>query len=117
MGPVFVKVPEPFEPFKKDEAITVEVIIEANPKPIVAWSLNGKELTAKDGVKVTKDVATNTYTFTILKLNSSVHAGTYTITATNSIATVNHHFKLDILGYYFSVFRFFLLNRFSRILT
>jgi hypothetical protein len=105
-----VKVPEPLQPLKKDETITVEVVVESNPKPTVAWSLNGKELTAKDGVKIGKDLATNTYSLTILKLNSSVHAGAYTVTATNSIATSKHQFNLDILGYCFSCV-FFLLCR------
>jgi len=93
-------VSEPLQPLKKDETITVEVTIEANPKPNVVWSLNGKEVTAKDGFKITKDLATNTYSLTILKLNSSVHAGTLTITASNLIATVSHQFYLVILGYY-----------------
>ena len=99
-----MKVPEPFEPLKKDETITIEVVVESNPKPTIIWTLNGKELTVKDGVKIFKDVANNTYSLTIIKLNSSAHAGNYIIKATNTIGTTTHEIKLDILGYLIMIF-------------
>jgi len=97
-GPVFVRVPEPFQPFQKDESVTIEVVVEAVPKPTINWICNGKELTAKDGVQINKDVTTNTYTLIIPKLNPSVHAGTITVKAFNVISSVEHVLKLEIQG-------------------
>jgi len=57
-----------------------------------------KELTAKDGVQINKDVATNTYTLIIPKLNPSVHAGTITARAVNVISSVEHDVNLEIQG-------------------
>ena len=97
-GPVFVKVPEPFQPLKKDETITIEVVVEANPKPTINWILNGKEFTSKDGVQISKDVATDTYTLTIPSINPSVHSGTITIKASNVVGSVQHELILETLG-------------------
>ncbi len=95
---MFVKVPESFQPFQKDESVTIEVVVEAIPKPTINWICNGKELTAKDGVQINKDVASNTYTLIIPKLNPSVHAGTITARAANVISSVEHSLKLEIQG-------------------
>ena len=36
-GPVFTKVPEPFEPIKPDESVKIEVVVDASPKPSINW--------------------------------------------------------------------------------
>ena len=59
--------------------------------------INGKELTAKDGVQIEKDVNNNKYVLTIPKANPAVHAGVVTIKASNSIGTVQHELSLNIL--------------------
>ena len=96
-GPIFVKVPEPFLPLKKDESIKIEVVVEGNPKPTINWILNGKEFTNKDGIQIVKDVATNTYSLTIPNISSS-HAGTITCKATNIVSSVQHDFHIEVLG-------------------
>ncbi len=63
--------------------------------------INGKDLTNKDGVQISKDINNNTYTLIIPKLNPSVHDGIITIKATNPIGTIQHDIHLNILGYYF----------------
>lgn len=93
---MFVQVPEPFQPFRSNEPVKIQVVVESNPKPTISWLLNGKELTAKDAQMV-KDVATNTYSLTIMKLNSSIHNGTVTIRATNPVGTSIHEVNLVIL--------------------
>jgi hypothetical protein len=60
--------------------------------------LNGKELTAKDGVQFEKDVANNRYVLVIPKLNPLVHAGKITIKATNLVGTVQHDLDVDVHG-------------------
>lgn len=60
--------------------------------------VNGKELTNKDGVQIEKDLANNKYSLTIPKANPSIHAGTITIKATNTIGSVSHDLILNILG-------------------
>ncbi len=60
--------------------------------------INGKELTAKDGVQVEKDVANNKFSLTIPKINSNVHAGTVTIKATNSLGSAQHDIILNVDG-------------------
>ena len=60
--------------------------------------MNGKELTMKDGVQIEKDVNNNRYSLVIPKANPSVHAGTLTIKATNSIGSAQHELNISILG-------------------
>ncbi len=103
-GPVFVQVPEPFQPFKNNEPVKIQVVVESNPKPAVSWHLNGKELTAKDGAQIVKDLANNTYSLTILKLNSLTHNGTITIKASNAVGNSTHQVNLVILGYFSFLF-------------
>ena len=95
---MFVRVPEPFQPFQKDESVTIEVVVEAVPKPTINWICNGKELTARDGIQLNKDIATNTYTLIIPKLNPNSHNGTFTIKATNVVGTVHYDFDIIIQG-------------------
>lgn len=95
---MFVKVPEPLAPINKDESVKLECIVEAAPKPTVSWLINGKEVTAKDGVQIEKDVNNNKYTLAIPKANPAVHAGVITIKASNVIGTVQHDINLNILG-------------------
>ena len=65
--------------------------------------LNGKELSAKDGVKIEKDVNTNTYVLTIAKLNPAVHAGKITIKATNLVGSIQHDIDVDVYGKFFNI--------------
>ena len=60
--------------------------------------INGKEISAKDGVHLEKDMPNNKFTLVIPKANSSVHAGLITIKATNPIGSVHHELNLSILG-------------------
>ena len=96
-GPVFKKVPLPFAPFRKDESIKIEVVVEASPKPTINWILNGKELTNKDSVQITKDASSDTYTLSIPKLLAN-HAGILNIKASNTVGTEQIEYNLDILG-------------------
>lgn len=97
-GPVFIKVPEPLGPINKEEIVKLECIVEGHPKPTIAWLINGKELTTKDGVQIEKDVNNNKYSLTIPKANPSVHAGAIVIRATNPIGTITHELTLNIRG-------------------
>jgi len=93
-----VRVPAPFIPLKKDESISIEVVVEAQPKPVVKWLLNDRELLAKDGVQVSKDAEANTYTLSIAKLNPAAHSGAITVLATNVVGSSKHTFNVDVLG-------------------
>lgn len=85
------------EPIKKEESAKFECVIEAVPKATVTWSINGKELTTKDGVQIEKDVANNKYSLIIPKANPAVHGGVITVKATNPIGTAQHDVNLNIL--------------------
>lgn len=61
-------------------------------------SINGKELTTKDGVQIEKDANNNKYSLNIPKLNPSLHAGIVTIKAVNVVGTVTHDININILG-------------------
>ena len=100
-APVFEKVPEPLNPLKKDETLTLEVVVTGNPKPTISWILNGKEFTAKDGVQINKNIETNTYTLTIPNINPSIHYGKIVIKASNVVDTIQHEISLDVLGEYY----------------
>lgn len=96
-APVFVKVPDEVPPTNKEESIRLECTVEAFPKPNVNWFINGKELTAKDGVQIEKDVNNNKYALTIPKANPTAHSGLVTIKATNAIGSAQHELTLSIL--------------------
>ena len=93
-----MKLPEPLDSIKKDDAVKFEVIVEAVPKAAISWSINGKELTTKDGVQIEKDVNNNRYCLNIPKANPGVHMGVIIVKATNAIGSVEHEIKLNILG-------------------
>lgn len=73
--------------------------LECNVNALISFKrlINGKELTAKDGVQIEKDVNNNKYVLTIPKANPAVHAGVVTIKASNAIGTVQHELNLNIL--------------------
>jgi hypothetical protein len=96
-GPVFIKVPEPIEPLKKDESVKFEFIVDGPPKPTISWLINDKEVELKDEVTIEKDVKNDTYTMTIPKINPSIHAGMISIKATNIISTAQHDINLIVL--------------------
>lgn len=77
-----------------------ECLIDALPKAKVTWTLNGKELTPKDNVKLETDAKTSSNILTIPKV-SPTHFGTYTIKASNNVGEIEHSFNLDVLGKFF----------------
>ena len=83
---------------KKEETVKFEFVVEGLPKPTISWSINGKELTVKDGVQIEKDVPNNKYSLTIPKANPLAHSGVVSIKATNAIGTSQHDITLNILG-------------------
>lgn len=60
--------------------------------------LNGKELTSRDGVQITKDVNNNIYSLIIPKLNPINHGGKLTIIAKNIVGSVQHEMDINIQG-------------------
>ncbi len=60
--------------------------------------INGKEVSNKDGVQIEKDVNNNRYCLIIPKVNPSIHAGTVTIKASNSIGSAQHDILLNVYG-------------------
>lgn len=81
----------------QDTQARFECLIDASPKPKVTWSLNGKELTNKDNVKIEVDQKTLANCLVIPKVLAS-HLGTLTIKASNNVGETEHSFNLDILG-------------------
>ena len=95
-----------------DQPIKLECLVEALPKAKLSWILNGKELTAKDGVKFETDPArTAYYSMTISKVGA-VHMGSYTIKASNAVGEVEQTFNLNVLGKFFIDF-VYILNKFK----
>ena len=84
-GPVFITDPLDQNVLKDKEA-RFECIVKSNPKPNVIWILNDKELTAKDGVKIEKDIAKDKYTLIIPKVLAT-HIGKYTVKALNEFGS------------------------------
>ena len=80
----------------QDQAIRFECLIDALPKPKLAWLLNGKELTNKDNIKFETDAKSGSNALVIPKIMAS-HMGTYTIKASNSVGEVEHTFDLNTL--------------------
>lgn len=94
-GPYFVSEPQDQKVLKEKEA-KFECVVKSNPKPNVIWLLNGKELTAKDGVRIEKDAAKDKYTLVIPKITAA-HVGTITVKATNEFGTIEKNVELDAL--------------------
>ena len=83
---------------KKEETVKFEFVVEGLPKPTISWSINGRDLTVKDGVQIEKDIPNNKYSLTIPKTNPTLHSGIISIKATNAIGTSQHDISLNILG-------------------
>ncbi len=94
-GPVFIVEPTDQNVLKDKEA-KFECVVKSNPKPNVIWLFNGKEFTAKDGVRVEKDVAKDKYILVIPKVTPA-HIGSITAKATNEFGTTEKTVKLDVL--------------------
>lgn len=60
-----------------------EVVIKANPKPIIMWEKDGKTLKEDDRIKTVED-GENKYKLVIKELSLG-DVGTYKITAKNSL--------------------------------
>lgn len=92
-GPYFVSEPQDQKVLKDKEA-KFECIIKSNPKPNIAWFLNDKELTTKDGARIEKDASKDKYTLVIPKV-SPIHIGKITVKATNEYGTIEKTCELD----------------------
>ena len=84
-GPAFILAPSDQNVLKEKEA-KFECIVKSNPKPNVIWILNEKEMSAKDGVRIEKDLNKDKYSLTIPKVLAN-HIGTYTVKAINEFGT------------------------------
>lgn len=80
----------------KEKEAKFECIIKSNPKPNIIWLLNGKELTAKDGVRIEKDATKDKYTLIFPKVLAA-HIGNITVKATNEYGTIEKSCILDAL--------------------
>jgi hypothetical protein len=94
-GPAFVTGPADLS-VPKDKEARFECIVQSNPKPTVAWSLNGKELTTKDGVRIEKDLPNDKYTLVIPRV-ALTHIGTVSVKATNEMGSSERSCQLDVL--------------------
>ncbi len=94
-GPAFITSPADQNVLKDKEA-KFECIIKSNPKPNVTWWFNGKELTARDGVRMEKDLNKDSYSLVIPKV-ALTHIGTITVKATNEFGTTEKSCQLDVL--------------------
>jgi hypothetical protein len=77
----------------REKEAKFECIIKGNPKPNVSWLFDGREFTAKDGVKIEKD-AKDKYTLIIPKV---MMAGTITVKAVNEFGSFEKSCRLDVL--------------------
>lgn len=80
-----------------DQSACFQAVVDANPKAKITWLLNGKELTAKDNIKLENDEKKSLYSLIIPKVKQS-HSGKYSIKATNSIGMAECEFNIEILG-------------------
>lgn len=94
-GPVFITEPTDQKVLKDKEA-KFECVVKSNPKPNVIWLFNGKEFTARDGVRIEKDVAKDKYTLVIPKVTPA-HIGTITVKATNEFGSTEKTCQIDVL--------------------
>ena len=99
--PVFIKNIESHEPVKKDSSVKFECIIDAFPKPLVSWLINGKEVSTKDGVQIEKDSDNNRYSLSIPKVISASHSGQITVKASNSLGLIQQDTILKVFGTYY----------------
>jgi hypothetical protein len=94
-GPAFVTGPADLS-VPKDKEARFECIVQSNPKPVVTWSLNGKELTPKDGVRIEKDLPNDKYILVIPKV-ALTHIGTVSVKAVNDMGSSERSCQLDVL--------------------
>jgi len=94
-GPAFISGPNDLSILKDKEA-KFECIVKSNPKPNIIWFLNGKELTARDGVRIEKDLNKDSYSLIIPKV-ALTHIGTVTAKATNEFGSSEKSCQLDVL--------------------
>lgn len=94
-GPVFITEPADQKVLRDKEA-KFECVVKSNPKPNVIWLLNGKEFTARDGVRIEKDANKDKYTLVIPKVTQT-HIGTITAKATNEFGTSEKNCQIDVL--------------------
>ena len=94
-GPVFVTNPTDQKVLKDKEA-KFECVVKSNPKPNIIWLFNGKELTARDGVRMEKDLPKDKYSLIFPKV-SAANIGIITVKATNEFGSVEKNCELDVL--------------------
>lgn len=94
-GPVFITEPADQKVLKDKEA-KFECVVKSNPKPNVIWLFNGKEFTARDGVRMEKDAAKDKYSLVIPKVTPA-HIGTITVKATNEFGSSEKNCQIDVL--------------------
>ncbi len=94
-GPAFIVIPKD-QSILRDKETKFECVVTSNPKPVVTWYLNEKELTIKDGVRIEKDIANDKYSLVIPK-TSDKNLGTYTVKATNEFGSSEKKCSLEIL--------------------
>jgi uncharacterized metal-binding protein len=94
-GPVFVTNPTDQKVLKDKEA-KFECVVKSNPKPNIIWLFNGKELTARDGVRMEKDLSKDKYSLIFPKVGAA-NIGTITVKAANEFGSVEKNCELDVL--------------------
>jgi hypothetical protein len=94
-GPVFIQDPTD-QKILKDKEAKFECVVISNPKPTITWSFNGKELTARDGVRMEKDLPKDKYTLVFPKVTPA-NIGSITATATNEFGSLERNCTLDVL--------------------
>ena len=96
-SPVFVAKPTTQE-VKQAETAVFETKIDGYPAPKVAWLLNGKPITPKDGAQFEVNAATGDAKLSISKVDLQQHAGSVTCRLENSFGNVEETVRLDILA-------------------
>ena len=80
---------------KGGNALIIPVNVSGLPKPTTSWSLNGQTLESSDIVSIETSDA---HTKLTVKPVSSIHSGTFTVTATNEVDTVSADFTVTVKG-------------------
>lgn len=79
-----------------DGPLRLDCVVQGNPRPKLTWTVNGRELAAKDGCRFEYDQKTSTDSLVIAKVTNT-HAGTYVVKATNNIGESECTFNVDVV--------------------
>lgn len=91
-----VTVKNPLQEISLGQPIDVEVTFTGEPKPVLTWTLNGKEIVPSRRLKIEEARREPKVTFTIPKTEDS-DSGTYTITAKNETGSTSTEFTIKVL--------------------